>query len=104
MLQIGIVPQDLERSIRFYRDTLGLNYVGARPVMQGRTLHLLDCDGGLLKLLQHPDGEKTPTDEPPPAPLQRATGMRWATRSVDDLGGYLKRCDQVQVGVTEIRA
>src|ERR1700680_180837 len=105
MLQIGIVPRDLERSIRFYRDTLGLNYVGARPGMEGRTLHLFDCDGGILKLLQLPDGVKTPTDESPPGPFQSATGMRWATMNVEDIGPYLQRCGEacVQVPVTEIR-
>ncbi len=105
MLQIGIVPRDLERSIRFYRDTLGLNYVGARPVMLGRTLHLFDCDGGILKLLQLPDGEETPSVSSPPAPFQSATGMRWATMNVDDIDWYLERCgqDAVQVPVTEVR-
>jgi catechol 2,3-dioxygenase-like lactoylglutathione lyase family enzyme len=105
VLQIGIVPRDLEQSIRFYRDTLGLNYVGARPVMLGRTLHLFDCDGGILKLLQLPDGVKTPTDQAPPGPFQSATGMRWATMNVDDINPYLERCgaERVQVPVTEVR-
>ena len=105
MLQIGIVPRDLERSLRFYRDTLGLNYVGARPVIEGRVLHLFDCDGGILKLLQLPPGVPTPANESPPAPFQSATGMRWATMNVEDIDRYIDRCGQacVQVPVTEIR-
>jgi catechol 2,3-dioxygenase-like lactoylglutathione lyase family enzyme len=102
VLQIGIVPRDLERSLRFYRDTLGLNYVGARPVIQGRVLHLFDCDGGILKLLELPAGSAAPTHEAPGL-FQTATGMRWATMNVEDLDWYLARCDQVQVPVTEIR-
>jgi catechol 2,3-dioxygenase-like lactoylglutathione lyase family enzyme len=102
VLQIGIVPRNLEQSISFYRDTLGLNYVGARPVIEGRVLHLFDCDGGILKLLQLPAGSETPVHQPPGL-FQTATGMRWATMTVEDLDWYLDRCDRVQVGVTEIR-
>jgi catechol 2,3-dioxygenase-like lactoylglutathione lyase family enzyme len=102
VLQIGIVPQNLERSLSFYRDTLGLNYLGARPVIEGRVLHLFDCDGGVLKLIELPAGSEAPVHQPP-GRFQSATGMRWATMNVEDLDWYLDRCDQVQVGVTEIR-
>ncbi len=103
-MQIGIVPRDLQRSIAFYRDVMGFTYVGAMPVIEGRTLHLFDVDGGVLKLLEQ-SGE-TPAPAPHIAgPFARVTGVRWMTFDVTDLDAVVARCAgrRFQMAVTELR-
>ena len=104
-MQVGIVPNDLEASLCFYRDVLGFEYLGPLPVIEGRILHRFAVDGGILKLLELPAGSAPPAAASPPGPFPAATVMRWGTLRVDDLDGYLQRCaDQTwQVGITEIR-
>lgn len=104
-MQVGIVPRDLEASLAFYRDELGLPYVGARPVIEGRTLHLFEFDGGILKLLeQGPDAEPV-TAHAPAGGFQRATGVRWITFDVPDLDAIVGRCAgrRFQMPVTQLR-
>lgn len=85
-MQVGVVPSDLERSIAFYRDVIGLAYTAALPVMAGRTLHLFDggTGGGTLKLI-----ELGPDDPTPVAgisePFTAGLGARWITFDVDDI-------------------
>jgi catechol 2,3-dioxygenase-like lactoylglutathione lyase family enzyme len=105
VLQVGIVPRNLDRSLRFYRDSLGLPYTGGRPVLEGRVLHLFECDGGVLKLLELPAGVDSPDDTSPPGPYHNASGVRWVTWNVDDIDETVKRCGDapVQLPVTELR-
>jgi catechol 2,3-dioxygenase-like lactoylglutathione lyase family enzyme len=106
-VQIGIVPSDLQRSIEFYRDTIGLPYKGRMPVREGRTLHLFDAGDGIVKLLERADGP--PSQASPPGPFDTATGMRWLTLDHDDLEGFAARvsaeCPDAiwQLPVAEIR-
>lgn len=105
-MQVGIVPRDLARSIAFYRDELGLPYTGARPVIEGRTLHFFDAgDGGLVKLLEQPADAPAPAAHAPEGPFQRATGLRWLTLDVADLDPVVARCGgrTFQMPVTELR-
>jgi len=104
-VQVGIVPKDLDASLRFYRDVLGFEYLGPVPVIEGRVLHRFDVDGGILKLVELPASGPLPGAESPPGPFQAATGIRWITIRVDDLDAFVERCAgwTLQVGVTEIR-
>ncbi len=106
MLQVGIVPRDLDRSLQFYRDTLGLAYRGRRQVLEGRFLHLFDCDGGILKLLEPAEEDHGPSGSSPPGPYHDATGVRWVTMDVDDLDEAVRRCGDapVQLPVVEFRS
>jgi catechol 2,3-dioxygenase-like lactoylglutathione lyase family enzyme len=106
-VQVGIVPRDLARSLAFYRDELGLPYLGGRPVIEGRTLHFFDSgDGGNVKLLEQPPEAPVPSMHAPSGPFQAATGLRWLTLDVADLDPIAERCrDRVfQMPVTELRA
>jgi catechol 2,3-dioxygenase-like lactoylglutathione lyase family enzyme len=104
-VQVGIVPRDLARSIAFYRDELGLASLGAIPVIEGRTLHLFDSGGGVLKLLEQPASTPVPAEHAPAGPFQRATGVRWVTIDVDDIDLVVARCAgrTLQMPVTELR-
>jgi catechol 2,3-dioxygenase-like lactoylglutathione lyase family enzyme len=104
-VQTGIVPRDLQASLRFYRDVLGFEYLGPLPVIEGRVLHRFAVDGGILKLLERGAAEPAPVAVSPTGPFQTATGIRWITIRVDDLDAYVERCREqtIQVGITEIR-
>lgn len=103
-MQVGIVPRDLARSLAFYRDVLGFTYIGGRPVIEGRTLHMFDVDGGVLKLLEQPADAVAPAPHVA-GPFQGATGMRWVTADVDDIDAIVARCAgrRFQMPLTELR-
>ena len=103
-MQIGIVPHDLARSLAFYGDVLGFTYVGGRPVIEGRTLHMFDVDGGVLKLLEQPAGTPPPSAHAT-GPFQGVTGMRWMTFDVDGIDDIVARCvgRPFQMPLTELR-
>ena len=105
-MQVGIVPRDLAVSLAFYRDVLGFSYVGGRPVIEGRTLHFFEADGGILKLLEQPADAPPVTARAPGGGFARATGLRWITFDVDDLDAVVARCGDrtFQMPVTELRA
>ena len=105
-MQVGIVPRDLARSLAFYRDVLGFSYTGGLAVIERRTLHRFEVDGGIVKLLEQP-GDAPPIDEHAPGGgFNRATGMRWITVDVDDLDPIVARCgnERFQMPLTAIRA
>lgn len=104
-MQVGIVPRDLAASLAFYRDEIGLTYAGARPVIEGRTLHFFDADGGSLKLLEQPADAPPVTVHAPGGGFQRATGVRWITLDVTDLDAIVARCTArtFQLPLTQIR-
>jgi len=104
-MQIGVVPRDLARSITFYRDVLGFNYVGGRPVIEGRTLHMFEVDGGVLKLLEQPADAEPPSMHIPGS-FQATTGLRWMTFDVDGIDDIVSRCAgrTFQMALTELRA
>jgi hypothetical protein len=68
-------------------------------------LHLFECDGGVLKLLELPAGDDGPEDASPPGPYHKATGVRWVTWNVDDIDEWVRRCSDatMQLPVTELR-
>ncbi len=105
-MQVGIVPNELELSISFYRDRIGLPYTGALPVIEGRVLHMFDAGGGgVFKIMELPAGSRPPAEQSPPGPFTAATGIRWITFDVDDIDGIADRCHECtwQMPVTELR-
>jgi catechol 2,3-dioxygenase-like lactoylglutathione lyase family enzyme len=105
VLQVGIVPRDLERSMAFYRDTLGLEYLGGRRVIEGRTLHMFSVAGGILKLIEFAAGAPEPTSGAAPGAFYDGYGLRWITMPVDDLDAIAQRCHgrPWQMPITELR-
>ena len=62
-IDLGIVIQDSERSLAFYRDLLGMNHEGdmPMPIGGGGTMHRLRCGDSLIKLVCF---ETTPESRP----------------------------------------
>jgi len=78
-LDLGVVVSDIEASLAFYRDVLGLSYVGSNPLWFG-TLHRLRFGKSDFKLI---DPSKTP--QPAPKGLESTLGFRYVTFVINNL-------------------
>lgn len=89
-LDLGIVVRDVERSLAFYRDLLGLEVRGDMNVPGVGRLLLLDVGNSTLKLVQLDRGIDV---EPEPGGLRAgAGGMRYCTFSISDLDDVVATC------------
>ena len=101
-IDLGIVVSDIERSLAFYRDFLGLPYERSMPMSKTTTLHFLKAGATSIKLWE--------LTEPPAAagttwPLDAQLGMRYITLSVSNLDEIVDGAgDGVKVimGATEL--
>lgn len=85
-LDLGIIVSDIEASLAFYRDFLGLEYIGNNPVWFG-TLHRLRFGGSDFKLIA--------PDKAPPAGsigLDKALGLRYVTFVVSNIEETCQAC------------
>ncbi len=90
-IDLGIVIEDSERSLAFYRDVLGFEHVADTP-MPGRssgTMHRLMCGTTLIKLVAL---DETPQARPAPGGLTGATGFRYFTMTVSNLAEITQAC------------
>jgi catechol 2,3-dioxygenase-like lactoylglutathione lyase family enzyme len=78
-LDLGIVVSDIKTSLEFYRDLLGLEYIGETPVWFG-TMYRLRFGTSDFKLIQ-------PNTIPPNGPvgLESQLGFRYVTFVIQDL-------------------
>ena len=83
-LDLGILVSDIKASLEFYRDILGLDYVGEIPVWFG-TMHRLRFGSSDFKIIQ-------PNTIPPKGPigLESQLGFRYVTFVIQDLRGVCK--------------
>jgi catechol 2,3-dioxygenase-like lactoylglutathione lyase family enzyme len=100
---LGIVVADIERSLGFYRDFLGLPFQRKMPMSKTTTLHFLAAGTGAIKLWE--------VAEPPAPnqqgwPLEGAPGYRYITLSVSNLDEVLDGAAaagvEVRVPATEL--
>jgi catechol 2,3-dioxygenase-like lactoylglutathione lyase family enzyme len=86
-LDLGMLVSDIKASLEFYRDTLGLDYVGEVPVWFG-TMHRLRFGSSDFKIIQ-------PNTMPPKGPigLENQLGFRYVTFVIQDLTGL---CNELQ--------
>ncbi len=104
-IDLGIIVKDADASLKFYRDTLGLEEQGTMPMPGGGTMYRLLCGTSLIKLV---DPGKAPPVEAAPGGIAGATGYRYWTISVSNLEDVAKACEEagykVAVSPREIRA
>jgi len=86
-LDLGILVSDSKASLEFYRDILGLKYVGETPVWFG-TMYRLRFGSSDFKITQ-------PNTIPPKGPigLESQLGFRYVTFVIQDLSGL---CSELQ--------
>ena len=88
-IDLGIVVQDGEKALAFYRDTLGFEYVATTPMPGGAKMERLMCGTTLIKLVVP---AKEPPAKAPPGGIQGAYGFRYFTISVTNLEDVLAGC------------
>jgi len=102
-IDLGIVTNNQEAMVAFYRDVLGFEDAGTMPV-PGGTMHRLICGTSAIKLVQM---NKPREVVAPPGGMGGATGYRYWTMAVNNLEDVLAACEQsgakVAVPLTEFR-
>ncbi len=96
-IDLGIVTTNGEAMLGFYRDLLGLQYVQAMPMPSGRpgTMHRMMCGDCLIKLVVVP---QVPAKSPPDG-IGGASGYRYWTMTVSNLGEIVASCQAAGVKV-----
>lgn len=86
-LDLGILVSDINASLQFYRDILGLEYVGETPVWFG-TIYRLRFGSSDFKLVK-------PNTIPPRGAigLENQLGFRYVTFVIHDLTGLCKELE-----------
>ncbi len=102
-IDLGIVVNDMNASLAFYRDLLGLESAGESP-MPGGTMHRLMCGTSTIKLVSP---SKPPPAKAAPGGIPGATGYRYWTMSVSNIDEITGECAEagvkVVVPVREVR-
>jgi len=90
-IDLGIVINDSEASLAFYRDVLGFEHVADSPMPPGMDgiMHRLMCGTTLVKLVKLDQG---PAAAAPPGGIPGATGYRYFTMQVTNLDEITQAC------------
>ncbi len=104
-IDLGIVMNDGDAALKFYRDTLGFEHVASTPMPGGGgTMHRLLCGSSLIKVVV-PDS--APEAKAAPGGITGATGYRYWTISVSNLESLVNACRdagyRIRVEPREIR-
>jgi lactoylglutathione lyase len=101
-IEIGIVVRDPEKALTFYRDVLGLPYLGDLE-FSGTHMWRFGAGGSVVKLLAH---DTTPAASNPPGDVT-ATGLRYLSLFVGNIAELVAECEAhgctVAIPVTEFR-
>jgi catechol 2,3-dioxygenase-like lactoylglutathione lyase family enzyme len=101
-IDLGICVSDIEASLGFYRDLLGLPYERSMPAGGGNTIHFLSCGSTNIKLWEVAK---------PPAPAFRGgfhemAGYRYLTITVGNLDEVVAEAERagvkLMVPITEL--
>jgi len=88
-IDLGIITNDAEKSLAFYRDTLGLAEEGAMDMPGGGKMVRLSCGTTTLKIVVN---AKEPKATSPAGGIGGATGFRYFTISVSNLEAATDEC------------
>jgi catechol 2,3-dioxygenase-like lactoylglutathione lyase family enzyme len=101
-IEVGIVVRDVDRSLAFYRDVLGLPYLGDLDFSVAR-MWRFQAGSSVVKLLLF---REEATASNPPGDVT-ATGYRYLSLFVSNLEELVEECSQfgaaVPIPVTEFR-
>ncbi|OGB25806.1 MAG: hypothetical protein A3I66_05400 [Burkholderiales bacterium RIFCSPLOWO2_02_FULL_57_36] len=88
-IDLGIVTTNGPAMLAFYRDVLGFEFLREMPMPGGAgTMHQMLCGESMIKLVVL---DETPAVAPPGG-IQGATGYRYWTISVSNMGELLQSC------------
>ena len=95
-IDIGIITNNLEPMLVFYRDCLGLEVEAVIDMPGGGVMHRLKAGDSIVKVIA-PDPK--PDASAPPGGIRGATGYRYWTLHVTELAA---RIDQLQAEGVEV--
>ena len=84
-IDIGIVTNNIDAMMVFYRDTLGLEFEGTMPMPGGGQMNRFKVGESVIKVIET---DPKPAAQAPPGGIRGATGYRDWTITV----GNLKAC------------
>ena len=87
VIDIGIVVSDADRSLKFYRDLLGMEFINDKNSELGH-IWFLRCGRTTIELLQF----MTPPENTPPTDATKAFGYRFIMLRVRDLEAVVDAC------------
>jgi len=103
-IDLGIITTDADKSLAFYRDTLGLAEDGVMDMPGGGKMVRLSCGTATLKIVVN---AKEPAATSPAGGIGGATGFRYFTISVSNLKQATDECAaagyKIAVPAREIR-
>jgi len=89
-IDLGINTTNGPAMLAFYRDVLGLKFVGEMAMPGGGVMHRLLCGDSLIKLRVMPDEPAlTPAA---PGGIQSAAGFRYWTMTISNITEMVKAC------------
>lgn len=88
-IDIGIVVRDIDSTLPFYRDALGLKVLFDFELPTGLHMWQLAVGECVVKLVAH---KQTPPAANPPGGSGGGTGLRYWTMGVDDIDASVARC------------
>ena len=101
-IDLGIVVRDAEAALAFYRDVLGFEDLGERP-MPGGVMHRLGCGTSVIKLVSL---KRPPAAAAPPGGIGGGSGYRYWTISVSNMEDVVAACEAagrpIAVPITEL--
>lgn len=89
-IDIGIIANDIEAMLGFYRDTLGLEFEAAIPMPGGGTMNRFKVGDSVVKVIAL---DPKPTAVPAPGGIRGATGYRYWTITVSNLSACLQHVE-----------
>ena len=95
-IDLGIVTNNSDAMLSFYRDLLGFTEEPSTPFPGGGTMFRLWCGDSLIKLVVPGDEVNT---TPAPGPIPAATGYRYWTMRVTNLAAIMQKCADAGVKV-----
>jgi predicted enzyme related to lactoylglutathione lyase len=89
-IDIGIVVRDIDATLPFYRDTLGLKLAIDFDLPGGSHMWQFRAGPCQVKLVTH---KNTPAQANPPGGSNGGTGLRYLTINVDDIDAAVAACE-----------
>lgn len=102
-IDIGIVVKDIDATLPFYRDALGLKLLFDFELPTGSHMWQLAVGECVVKLVRH---TPTPAAANPPGGTGGGTGLRYWTMGVDDIDLAVAQCEEfgspIPLAVTQL--
>ncbi len=103
-IDIGIVTNNIEAMMAFYKDTLGLEFESSIPMPGGGVMNRFKVGDSIIKVIE---ADPKPTVEAAPGGIRGATGYRYWTITVGNLNECISRAEtagsKIVVPAKEVR-